>query len=298
MRVLDRSILACVLIAGSVSVVSPSLAAPNDAADSEYARTTAAAVDEFGRGNFAEALVLFEDVYRRRPSARVLRGIAKCAFELHRYARSIEASDAALASNVDPLDADLRADVINLRQRALRFSALARFDVTKSTSGAPPEITVDGRMLSHADVAGGVRLDIGDHVVEATWPASPPLRRVVQVLGESETRIRLAPPVPTSEPTKTEGAPPSNTRRVVGWALGGVGAAALIGSFVLDTVVVPNKLDEFERLRNTDNPAASDSLSSARTMQTVTLVGYGVATGLLLAGAALVLWPRQSTTAH
>jgi hypothetical protein len=119
------------------------------------------AVDEFSRGNFEEALVLFRRIHAERPTARTHRALAKCYFELRRYTAAIEQSDLSLTSQVEPLDAELRHEIVELRTRAVAFTGFLRIRAPKAPGDA---FLVDGVTVRNLDQE---RLDIGKHSV--TW---------------------------------------------------------------------------------------------------------------------------------
>jgi len=130
-------------------------ASPGDAAP-DAARLGREALAEFNLGHWSEALALLEESARRRPSARVQRGIAKCLFEMRLYVRAIAACDRALEETRDALLEELAADVRTLRGRALRFTS--EIELTVSPPGA--RVVIDGQDAPHVQ-----RLDLGTHTI-------------------------------------------------------------------------------------------------------------------------------------
>lgn len=286
-----RIALTCAaLLASTVLLHTPAAAQTSAAPDDEaYRSATAEGVDEFARGHYEEALALFERAYRARPSARPMRGAAKCLFELRQYARTVDAADRALGAAVDPLEGALRDEVVALRARAVQFTGKVSLDVAP----ADAEVTLDGRKLTTAE-RRGLLVDAGGHVIEAQLGAAPPSRQTFAIEAGEERTVRLVatPPAADHHVAAPVATPPGSPRQTLGWIALGTGAAVLATGAFLDVVATPNALDAFEKKRAKDDPDAANDLARADRYQTLSLVGY-VAGGVLAAtGATLLLWPK------
>jgi tetratricopeptide (TPR) repeat protein len=164
----------------------------------EYRQKADDALDEFQRGNWEEALTLFREAYAIYPSARALRAIAKCWFEMRRYTKSIEAIDLALAAEVDPLSGSLREDVERLRARALSFTAPVRFVIAPDASAARAAIVLDGAPLD-ARGAREVRIDIGRHTYRVEAPGYETATGTLVITSAEPQRVAV-----TLEPTRRD----------------------------------------------------------------------------------------------
>src|SRR5687768_5799987 len=75
---------------------------------SGHRKTANRAVREFDAGNYAEARGLFNRAHDVFPNARTHLGLGLCEYELRNYGTSIEHLEQALASQVKPLNQQLR----------------------------------------------------------------------------------------------------------------------------------------------------------------------------------------------
>lgn len=258
-------------------VTAPASGSTDAPAPAEYRALANEGFEEFERRNYPEALALFERANAVQASPRMERAIAKCLFELRRYAEAVLACDRALAATQDALGEGLRDDVRELRARALGFTGLVR------VVAEPPSATVlvDGRPL--ALVAGRTeqRLDVGRHVVEASAQGRTPIRREMAVdVGRTvEARLDL-PPV-----LVVDSAPPS---RAAAYALLGAGAALATGALVTSSLWFTDRSNAVD----TCNEAAAHGArcgngSSVATQRDLSL-GAVVVSATVLAGTIAV----------
>jgi hypothetical protein len=157
-----------------------------EAAEEPYRARVREALDEYDRGHYAEALALFEEAHRLKPGARTQRGIALVQFELGDYVACLATIDAALANPNDPLPDALRAQLLEVRDRAARFVGSLRLRV--SPAGA--RVLVDG-----APFAGWAQealpLTHGPHTVVVTALGLRSEQRSVTIQGGLETTLRV-----------------------------------------------------------------------------------------------------------
>jgi tetratricopeptide (TPR) repeat protein len=158
-----------------------------DRDDPRYRELIVQAVAEFDRGHYQEALAVFAAAFAMRPSARVLRGLAKAHFELRHYRAAIEAMDRALASDLDPLDEELKSELVELRATALTFVGRLKLRVQ------PPDaqLVLDGRPLALPFPRDGMLLDMGPHAIEARARGREVARRTIDIEGGREHEIAL-----------------------------------------------------------------------------------------------------------
>jgi hypothetical protein len=167
---------------------APAVSADSSASDDVvYQRLIAEGLDEFDRGNWAEARHHFLDAHERRPTARTMRGLGIVAFELRHYVEAAGWLERALHSKVVPLTDRQRAEVEAALERAHGF--VGRYTLALEPQRA--EVRVDGEPLElNAD--GTLWLDVGEHelVVSATNYQS--LARKLSVRGGKLEPLDLA----------------------------------------------------------------------------------------------------------
>jgi len=184
-----------------------------------YRLLVSEALSEFEAGRFAESRALFLRAHALSPSARTLRGLGLASFELREYPMALTYLEQALASEVNPLEGELRTQTSALLERAHTF--VGRYHLTLEPEDA--SLRVDG---VPTEPTPRLVLDIGSHVLEAEAEGHEPLTRMVRVMGgeEGPLRIRLvrergplAQPTPlaapgSSEPVSTSLAPAASSR--------------------------------------------------------------------------------------
>jgi tetratricopeptide (TPR) repeat protein len=246
-------------------------------------------VAAFGRGDAEEALREYEAAKLAAPLANApYRYAAEALVALGRYREAVENLEAYLAKKSDVSDAsDVALEIARIR--AERFPARAR--IASNVAGA--EVVVDGESRG---VVSTLETTPGKHVVELRASGHEPASRVVTLVSDQETSLSFALPVIGA----SNGEPPPVVERpgawpTVGWVIAGVGAATLVTSAVIDAGVLGPKVSDYRSAADRGDPAARSLRDDARTLQTVTLVGY-VASGVLIAGgiALVILAPRGS----
>ncbi|MCA9602094.1 MAG: hypothetical protein KC417_08725, partial [Myxococcales bacterium] len=198
------SLAAPAYVAAQGSDASPA-PAPTASPEAEYRKLIAAAVRAFDQGRWADAHRLFVESHAIKPSARTLRGIGLSAYKMGALAEAYTALEAALASNVNPLQASLRSEVASVHTLARRGVALLSV-YTKPTDA---QITVDGD-AARFDIRGHVVVTPGPHVVAATLDD----RRVdnaIDVEAGTTFEVRLTVPSAAETVAASPGDSPSAT---------------------------------------------------------------------------------------
>lgn len=226
--------------------------------------------EEFQLGDFAEALALFETSYRMRPSARVLRAIAKCQFELRHYTRSIEFAERALREKEEALSPELEADTRALRERARAFVVDVNFDLWP----ADAVVVVDGQASSPS-----VRLDVGTHAVHVSAAGHTSMTSSIAVQSNSQTKwtFHLVPLGAASPAIAPERSSPLVPILVGGLALVGTGITAALWYDRNSAVISCN-----------DSLAGCENIESLRGERTLAAVGTFVG-GAVIVGSAYFL---------
>jgi hypothetical protein len=183
----------------------------------------------------------------------------------------------------------------------------------------PPGVRVEGLWLQLdkaqriADASWGTELPIdpGKHTLEASAPGMVP-RTVTFTIGDVSDRqtVSIEPlealPAIAMDPSDSierDRLAALRARRIVGFALGGVGLTA-VGVGIAFGLVAGNKNTEATDLcpndRCADENAVGDarsSLSSAKTFATVSNIAVGAGALLLVSGVVVVLTSRPSAPA-
>ncbi|MCS6902127.1 MAG: PEGA domain-containing protein [Myxococcales bacterium] len=141
----------------------------------------------FQEKNYAGALAEFEEAYRQKPTPSSLQNMALCQRALFRYAEAIDTLEKMLREHgdaVDPEDRKAAQDAIGEMQ-----GMVATVRITVEPSNAM--VWVDGRPVEGKGTRE-IRLNVGEHRVEAEAPRYRPYTRVVSLAGGPRTlEIRL-----------------------------------------------------------------------------------------------------------
>jgi hypothetical protein len=250
------------------------------AAGEDYRALVLEAVQEFDRQQYEEALNLFRQAYRLRPSSRVLRGMGKALFELGRYTEAESALQEALSATVDPLPDRLRDDVVALLDRTDRYIGVLELSVEP----ADAQVTVDGRGVE----AGTIRLDIGDHQLEASREGYEPVRRTVDIIGRETTALTLTLE-PEVAPVIVQSPPPSRSSAplILGASFTAVGGAGLAASLVWFF----DRNDALDRCNQVaDAGVECSNFGAINDQRTFAIVATAVSGATLALGGSLLIW--------
>jgi hypothetical protein len=139
-------------------------------------------------------------------------------FELRNYVASAAYLEAALRSEVRPLDAEQRRQVEGLLGRAVGFTAILRLYVEPRAAS----VALDGAALSAEQLQEPIRLAAGRHRLEAKADGYDKAVRELELLSGREQALRLA----------LDKSPSSDERplRRNPWLWTGVGAVVVAGA--------------------------------------------------------------------
>jgi hypothetical protein len=215
-ELLKRTLLlwACVTLCCSARVRAD---APNQAETiAEYAEVLQHGVDAFSAGHWAEARLLFERAHHITPTARTLRGLALCDFELGHYLAAISECQASLDDPRRPLTPELRAQIEETLSRARHNVGHLQLTLPDDAS----ELRVDGASMP-IPADGEVSLDPGQHTLEVSLPDAEPIARTFTLevgarehlifAGRLAARPQLPAPAVASEPAVAPPPPPPLT---------------------------------------------------------------------------------------
>lgn len=264
-----------------VAAASPATALAQE--PSAYDRLVDEALAEFEAGHYEEALSAFEQAYKEKPSARALRGVAKALFELRSYARCVATIERALATEVDPLPENLRADLESLKTRALRFVG----DVAVTITPSRATVVIDGRAMTSGTTRA---LDVGTHTVEASAPDHHPLARRFEIHGRETTTLTLAlDPVGVVAPAPSP-AGSSTDSRTLPLALT-IGAVVLAtGAVVGSSVWLADRVDAVDRCNDAAAAGARCANEGPVAFQQNAATGTVILSGGALVVSAVALW--------
>jgi|GEM_PF-6108879 len=184
--------------ASPASAPAPSAAPPAaspgepDAAGGVYAREIDVALMEYERGNFEEAREHLRAAHEAYPNARTYRGLGKAEFELRNYGESVKMLEAALSSQVKPLDDSLRAEVESILARARAYVGEVHVNVEPGSA----TVMVDGVVMASGPDAA-LALVVGDHMLEFRASGHLPERRAIRVKGGESMTVRVVLPSPS-----------------------------------------------------------------------------------------------------
>jgi len=268
------------------------------------------AVAEYDAGHYQEARALFRQAHDKSPTARTLRGIGMCSFEMRDYVEAARSLAASLRDQRRPLTPEQKRHAEALLARAHTF--VGRFMVKIKPESA--SLFVDGHP-AELDPDGVVLLAFGHHQMSLRCATCAPTEKDEDVEvsgGERKTiELALAPATPTAPPDgagagagSAAGAivsQPGGERDTAGtershahlWLAGGAVVAALsAGGTALWWRDQQHQLDichnSATEMHVCDNES---SIANQRKVAIGVTIGLG-ATALITGAAAALLWPR------
>jgi hypothetical protein len=154
----------------------------------EYYSLIGQALAEHEAQHYAEARALFLRAHAVYSNARTLRGIGMMEFELRNYAESIKMLEAALASQVNPLEGALREATRELLARARSFVVPVMLTIEPVVTQL--RVQIDGMPV--AWTAGRtLELAVGEHTIEISAPGYPAVSRALSAKGGALERISV-----------------------------------------------------------------------------------------------------------
>ena len=262
------------------------------------------AVAEYDAGHFQEARALFRQAHEKSPTARTLRGIGMCSFEMRDYVEATRALTASLRETRRPLTSEQKRHAEALLARAHTF--VGRFTIKVKPEGA--SLFVDGHP-AELEPDGVLLLAFGRHQLSLRCPSCAPTEKDedLTVSGGEHKEIELAlAPAPPTPVADTSGAgtgtgatvgivsPPPGGEKDAGassggahlWFTGAAVAAALgAGGSALWWHNRQSELDKCRDGVETMGQCLSDSTISAQRPTAIGLtIGLGAAAVACLAG--------------
>ena len=244
-------VLVTVLSANAYAVAS---AQTESDAPAGYRALIEAGLKEYHARHFVEARALFLQAHTLSPNARTLRVLGMAEFEMRRYPQSLEYIEAALASTVHPLDAELREQMLDLQRRALAF--VGRIHIELQPAAA--EILLDDVVIPLPS-SGVLILQAGEHTLEfRAPPAYRSEKRRLDIHGAEKLTLPIAlerallPQQAESEPPPIKSKPKFEVERkpepasVAPWLwASGIGLVVVGAATALYFVLKPNETVEY-----------------------------------------------------
>jgi hypothetical protein len=279
------------------------------------------ALQAYDAGRFAEARTLFRRAHEVSPTARTLRTIGMCSFNLGDYVDAAVSFEAALQETRKPLTGEQRKQVAELIARSNQ--AIGRFAVRLSPAdaslildGRPVALTAQHELLvepgrhelsvqarGHRTVQSGLSVEGGDRTTlefhlalvpdaEGELPAPGTLQPVA---ANGQNTQSAAPGASQSAPNHAS----SNLQSTLGYTSLGVGVAglAVFGVFGVLAIVEQNKLHDVCP-NGACGPSHYDQLDRYDTYKTVSTIGLVGGGAFTLLGAGLLLFRPERDPQH
>lgn len=279
-------------------------------------------VDDMMLGRYETACPAIAESLRLDPRPGTLFTLAECYAKGGKLASAVVRYDEYLTT-FSRMTPEQQSKQLGREKTALEQRDLLKPDVplltVKLEAGAPADTRVlrDDTLLNGPSLGVALPVDPGDHTVSAQTPNGPLTTQTLTIRKGERKEISLKVEVTTtttmSTTSKTGGsaAPPARapsassrgeTQRIVGLALGGVGAAGLLTGAIAGGVTLARKSSVEESCdlgaQTCSTSEGLDELSSARTSGLVSTVGFAAGGALLATGLIVFLTSPSSRTAE
>jgi hypothetical protein len=299
---------------GGATARAQSSPQPTAASASAYDRFIDDGLQAYDAGRVAEARTAFRRAHELNPTARTLRTIGMCSFNLGDYADAVWNLERARAETRTPLTDEQQKHVLDLIAKSNQH--IGRFRVHLD----PPEasLLVDGRaplLLDQTELLS----EAGSHDIEARAPGYQTAHATLNVDGGDRTTLvlkltldasgsavaRAGETLPAPLPSNQEGRAPADTtgdgrslQSTLGYVSLVTGVASLVGFGVVSGLAIADKGTLDDHCPNGTCGKAYqgsvDRYDALRTASTITLIAGGVFT---VVGGALLL-TRSSEHEH
>jgi len=248
--------LALVLAVGIVCPCGMHLAYAGENGELSKARAKfQQAVELEEAGNYVTALTIYRDVGQVRMTPQVRFHIAVCEEKLGRFVAALGGYELALtgAEGVGPefqKEAEDRANAVRVR--------IPKLVISRGKGAHAATIELDGVALGASSIDVEVPLDPGPHTIQAKAPGYEQYVSTIDVRERNVEKITIALKA-TSEDANSnlassnpiDVAPTSRISRVVPYAIGSFGAAALLNAGVF-YILQRGKISDLQALCGTD----------------------------------------------
>jgi tetratricopeptide (TPR) repeat protein len=142
------------------------------------------ALREFSVQNYEEARSLFLQAHALMPSARTLRALGLCEYELRNYGESVKYLEGALASDVKPLSGALRDETERMIARARNFVGKVEVELRPASA----QLLVDGVKV---DAREPLWLAMGERTLEVSASGFVSEKRKLNVKGGEDKKLSI-----------------------------------------------------------------------------------------------------------
>jgi hypothetical protein len=252
-------------------------------------------------GRPSEACPKFSESQRIEPRLGTLLNLAACHEADGKLALSwsefMDASVLAERAKRPDREAFAKEHIAALEKRLGRLRITAP---VMSSSGHPPEIRLDGQVLSPVALGTALPMDPGHHTLEASADGKAPWKAVIESRAGTEARVEIPALAdqPTASAPPVDGRPePANPpehgspRRAAGLIVGGVGLAGVWVGSVFGLLAFSNESQARKVCPDAGctTQKGVDLHDTARTQALVSTLGFAVGALLTATGVFLVL---------
>jgi hypothetical protein len=319
-RIARTGCLALALAAGLVThtgAVPSAYAAEKD--DLSKARAKFQQATELEQaGNHANALQLFREVGQVRMTPQVRFHIATCEEKLGKLVAALGGYELALAE-AESLGPEFQKEVEE-RTASLR-GRIPKLVIERGEGAETATIELDGVSLGSSSIGVEVPIDPGPHAIQAKSPGHKPYSSTIEMSEQQVEKITVSledlpvDETPVADPKDAVTVPATPTHRpsrIIPYAIGGFGAAALVTSGVF-FILQRGKDSELETLCGTDRDCTNtepralnlDQQANARSMNkklkaystTTQISAVAGVVALGVAGVLILTEPKQAKPA-
>lgn len=289
---------------GACLLASPALAQDTAAAGALFDK----GVSEMGLGHYDVACPAFDESQRIEPRPGTLFASAECQAKWGKVAGAVARYEDYIGL-VSRLPADQqsrhrdRVTIASDQVAKLKPTVPTLIVVLSAHAPAGTVVRRNGVELKGAALGLPLPVDPGEHVLSAQAPGGEEKSMTITVVLKQQQRVELEPPAAppkaafdTARPIALAPAP-ANSRRTWGYAVGGIGLVGVAVGATTGALVLGKKstAEEHCTAGACRDQAGVDAGKSARTLATVSTVGFGVGIAGLAAGAILLLTAPAST---
>lgn len=267
-------------------------------------------------GKYAEACPKFAASNKLDRGAGTMIHLADC-YEKNKQTASAWATYKEAASAAQAINRKEWEKLANDRSAALE-KKLAHLTIKVADERAA--VTRDGTPMSKAEWGVAIPVDVGTHAVEASATGAKAFKTAVNVAKDGDSIVvdvpkledEPAPPpapntVPPPAPQPITEPPPveadkshGSSQRTIGLVVGGVGVAGVAVGAVTGLMAIGKSNNAKDAGCNNDGPcrvpAAVDAADSARTLATISTIGF-IAGGVGVAAGAVLFFTAPSKKA-
>jgi hypothetical protein len=298
-------------ISGGVTARAQSTPVPTTSSATAYDRLIEDGLQAYDAGRVAEARTAFRRAHELTPTARTLRTIGMCSFNLGDYADAVWNLERARAETRKPLTDEQQKHVLDLIAKSNQH--IGRFRLHLDPQAA--SLLVDGRAPLLID-RNELLLEEGIHDIEARAPGYQIAHSSLNVDGGDRTTLvlnlrpdasgstvaRAGASLPAPPPASGEGHASSDTtghgrslQSTLGYVSLGTGIASLIGFGITSGLAIADKGVLEDHCPNatcgTADRSTVERYDALRAASTITLIAGGVFT--VLGGALLLTRPSE-----